>query len=144
MTGKRYSKDEIGQVQALIGEGLCNREIASELGRSEAGIRNIRYRQGLKNKAENETRILFQQRDRLGFEVSELQRKHTELVDAIDILEKRKSRVEGFLDLDQSLLRLVLTQSLTRLKQERPDLFVMSEKEQINTLATLFLKRLLS
>lgn len=144
MERKRYSSDEISQVQALIGEGLTNKEIATQLGRSEAGIRNIRYRQGLKNKAENETRSLFQQRDRLRLQVWGLQRKHLGLSSTIDVLEKRKSGVEASLKLDKFLLRQVLVQALTTLKQQRPDLFVLSGKEQTNILAGLFLKRLLS
>lgn len=111
MAGKRYSEDEISQVQALIDEGLTNKEIATQLGRSEAGIRNIRYREGLRNKAKNQTRILLQQKDRLRFQIPELQRKHTELIDTIDLLEKRRSRVEGILKVDRSLLKLALARS---------------------------------
>jgi len=53
---------------------LSNREIASKLGRPDAGIRNLRYRQGLKKKAENETKKLLEQRNMLRIQVSELQR----------------------------------------------------------------------
>ena len=144
MAGKRYSRDEIDQISALISEGWSNREIASKLGRPEAGIRNIRYRQGLKNKAENETKTLFQQRNRLRLQVSELQIKHLELSNAVDFLEKRKGNAEAFLNLDRLLLRSVLIKALTTLKLERPDLFVLSEQEQILMLTNLFLKRLLS
>lgn len=38
MAGKRHSENEINQIRALIDEGLNNREIASKLGGSEAGI----------------------------------------------------------------------------------------------------------
>jgi len=96
----------------------------------------------LKNKAENEIRTLFQQRDKLRFQVPELQIKQTKLKNAIDILEKRKSRIEGIIKLDTSLLRLTLAQSLSRLKMERPDLFVLSEREQTLALVSIFMKRL--
>jgi DNA-binding NarL/FixJ family response regulator len=42
--GRRYTHEEVQQIQALIDEGLTNRQIATRLGRSEAGIRNIRHR----------------------------------------------------------------------------------------------------
>lgn len=68
--GKRYSKEELEHIESLVSEGLTNREIAIRLERPEAGIRNLRYRQGLKNKAKNETRKLFKQRDTLRVQVS--------------------------------------------------------------------------
>ena len=65
MGGKRISKEELQQVETFIAEGLTNREIGERLDRSEAGIRNIRYRKGLVNKAEEESKVLFQRRDEL-------------------------------------------------------------------------------
>ena len=48
--GKRYTKEEISQIQALSQEGYTIREIAEILGMSEAGIRNIRHRKKIKTK----------------------------------------------------------------------------------------------
>ena len=73
MGGKRISKEELQQVEIFIDEGLTNREIGERLDRSEAGIRNIRYRKGLVKTAEDESKVLFQQRDELKRIVGSLQ-----------------------------------------------------------------------
>ena len=46
--GQRYTPEEIHEIQALIDEGLTNRDIATRLNRSEAGVRNIRHRTKLR------------------------------------------------------------------------------------------------
>ena len=46
--GKRYTQEEIDQIQALTNEGLKDGQIAVKLDRSENGVRNIRYRMNLK------------------------------------------------------------------------------------------------
>ena len=51
--GYRYSREEIGQVERLVSQGLTSREIGKRLNRSEAGIRNIRYRMTLRTKTED-------------------------------------------------------------------------------------------
>ena len=140
MAGKRYSRAEINQIRALIDEGLSNREIASKLGRPEAGIRNIRYRQGLKNKAENETKKLFKERDTLRVQVFELQGKKAELSRSVEALEKRMETAETFLKIDKILLRSTLTNALTGLRAERPELFILNEQEQKSMLIGLLLK----
>jgi IS30 family transposase len=143
MAGKRYSKDETNQIKTLIGEGLSNREIASKLSRPEAGIRNIRYRQGLKNKAENETKTLFEQRDTLRSQVFELQRKKSELSAPVESLEKRKQKVEDFLKLNEAWIRFTLITALTKLRRERPELFILNEQEQSSLLIGLLFKMIL-
>ena len=45
--GKRYTKEEIDQIQALTDEGLTSNEIALQLGRPEAGIRSGCKEQGM-------------------------------------------------------------------------------------------------
>lgn len=140
MMGKQYSRDEISQTKALIDEGLSNREIASKLGRPEAGIRNLRYRQGLKKKSEAGIEMLLEQKDMLGNQVSELRRKKTELLRSVESLEKRKETVETILGLDKFLLRSTFINVLTRLRVERPELFVLNEQEQNNLLMGLILK----
>ena len=64
--GKWLEKGTIGRNNpnsGLIDEGLSNRKTASKLGRPEAGIRDLRYREGLRDRTENETKTFFQQRD---------------------------------------------------------------------------------
>jgi DNA-binding NarL/FixJ family response regulator len=46
--GKRYSKEEFMQINALVAEGLTNEDVATRLGRSEAAIRGIRFRKKMK------------------------------------------------------------------------------------------------
>ena len=46
--GRRFTGPEREQIQKLVSEGLTSREIAERLGRTEAAVRNIRYREGLK------------------------------------------------------------------------------------------------
>jgi len=140
MTGKRYSKNEISQIQALVNGGLSNREIAVKLGRSEAGIRNLRYRMGLKSKAENEVKMLFEKRDNLRAEVSELERKKSELSRIVEDLNRKKQTAEIILKLDEVSLRANLVNALNKLRIERPDLFVLSPQEQNLYLLGLFLK----
>lgn len=79
MGGRRYTKGETKQIEALILEGLTSREIAQRLGRSEAGIRNLRYRKGLIKKAEDEIKALFQQRNELRDTVEILREQHQAL-----------------------------------------------------------------
>jgi transposase len=80
MGGKRSSKQEITQLEALTKEGLTCREIAERLGRSEAAIRNLRYKKHLVARAEDETEALFQQREELTNLVKSLQEQKTALV----------------------------------------------------------------
>ena len=63
--GYRYSKEETDQIKNLIKQDLSNREIASKLGRSEAGIRNIRYRLSLKRKTRDELESLRNMKEKL-------------------------------------------------------------------------------
>jgi IS30 family transposase len=70
MGGRRHTKQELQQIQALVDQGLTSREIAEQLGRSEAAIRNLRHREGMLRQAQDETKSLFQQRDQLRDEVN--------------------------------------------------------------------------
>ena len=70
--GNRYSKEELARIEPLILEGLTNREIASRPGRSEAGLRNVRYRLKLKRKTTNSIRHLQRQREKIESEIEEL------------------------------------------------------------------------
>jgi len=44
--GKRYTREEIAQIQALTEEGLTSSEVATYLGRPEAGIARGRWQVG--------------------------------------------------------------------------------------------------
>lgn len=92
MGGKRSSKEELTQIEALTEEGLTCREIAERLGRSEASIRNLRYKKRLVARAEDETKALFQQRDELINMVKSLQEQKTALVLEVERLKIEKGR----------------------------------------------------
>ena len=70
--GKRYSKEEINQIQILTEEGLTSNEIATQLERPEAGIRNIRYRLNLKRETKESLQSLTKERKALAKKVSNL------------------------------------------------------------------------
>ena len=139
MGGRRTSKEELQQIEVLVDEGLTNREISEKLGRSEAGIRNLRYRNSLVSKAENESKVLFQQRDQLRNAVWNLQGQKNLLSQEITGLRKEKDKLEALINTDKILLQQVLAQALVNLKQQRPDLFYLTDQDQMISLARLFL-----
>lgn len=143
MGGKRASKEELAQLEALTNEGLTCREIAQKLGRSPAAIRNLRYKKHLVTRAQDETKALFQQRDELSSMVKTLQGQKTMLDIQVDSLKKEKEKLETIINSDKILLEQALAQGLMNLKQYRPDLFTISDQEQIVRLAATFLKNIL-
>ena len=139
MGGKRISKEELEQIEVLVEEGLTNREIAQRLDRSEAGIRNIRFRKGLVTAAEDESKILFQQRDQLRNVVWTLQGQKTVMVTEINSLKNEKERLEASIKTDKTILQRVLAQALSNLKQQRPDLFILTGQDQLVSFVRLLL-----
>ena len=138
MGGRRTSKEELMQLEALTEEGLTVKKIAERLGRSEAGIRNLRYRNRLVKKAEDETEVLFQQRDELKSIVDTLQGQKTSLAIEVDGLKKEKEKLEATINMDKTQLYGVLAQALLNLKQQRPDLFILTGQDQMVSLILLF------
>ena len=139
MGGKRISNEELQQIEVFIEERLTNKEIGEKLGRSEAGIRNIRYRKSLVKKAEDESKILFQQRDQLRNAVWTLQVQKSLLVTEVNRLKSEKEKHEASINTNKTFLQGVLAQALINLKQQRPDLFFLTGQDQIASLARLFL-----
>lgn len=70
---KRARQEELAQLEALTKEGLTVRDIAQRLDRSPAAIRNLRYKKHLVIRVQDETKVLFQQRDELSNMVEALQ-----------------------------------------------------------------------
>ena len=91
------------------------------------------------SKAEDESKVLFQQRDQLRNAVWTLQRQETLLVTEVNRLKKEKEKLEASINTDKTLLSGVLAQALVNLKQNRPDLFILTGQDQIVSLARLFL-----
>lgn len=139
MGGRRSTKEELTQLEAMTEEGLTTREIAQKLGRSEAGVRNLRYRKRLVKKTQNETKVLFQRRDELQNSVKALQGQKTILSQDVEGLEKEREKLEAVINMDKVQLFGVLAQALVNLKQQRPDLFILTGQDQIVSLARLFL-----
>lgn len=142
--GKRYSKEELDLVDSLVKDGLTDREISQKLNRSEDGIRNIRYRNKLVKKAQFEIGMLQQHEEELRKAVETLKAQKQELSKSLESLRREKEQVETWLNIDKFTLELTLKQALTALKQQRPDLFIMSGQEQTVLLVKEFFKRISS
>jgi len=139
--GRRYTQEEIQQIQALMDEGLANRQIATRLGRSEAGIRNIRHRTKLKTDTTKTLQTLIQDERELKVQTSRLQRE-------VDTLTTRRNQIRSVLRIEEQALNQRLQTALTRLKDQKPELFHITIEEQMEKLAgeltTAFLKWLTS
>jgi len=139
--GNRYSKKELDQIKSLVEEGLSSRQIAVWLGRSEAGIRNIRYRLSLKRKTKGEIRSLLQQKIRLGYEIDELKQSRVSLSNEVNSLKRNR---EELITLDDELVKRMIANKLMALKFERPELFYISGNEQAAILVAHILKSFIS
>ena len=140
MGGRRNTKQELIQLEAFVQEGLTTKQIAETLGRSEAGIRNICYRKRLVRKTEDETKLLFKQRDQLKEIVTNIQDKKILLAQKIESLKKEKDKLESIIYAEKVILEQTLSQALANLKQRRPDLFTLTGQDQIAALITLFFR----
>jgi DNA repair exonuclease SbcCD ATPase subunit len=125
--GKRYTKEEISQIQALTNEGQTSNEIASQLRRPEAGIRNIRYRLKIKT----DTRESLKQ---LSEDQKELKEKVNRLKWDLQSLQTRKKDIEKAIQTDEATLNNRLQSALRKLKDTRPDLFQITLEEQLGKL----------
>jgi IS30 family transposase len=144
MGGRRTTKEELAQLETFTKEGLTARDIAQKLDRSPAAIRNLRYKKQLVIRAQDETKALFQKRDELIKVVNNLHREKTALDSETDILKKEKTKLEGIIAWDRLLLEGTLSDALVNLKQQRPDLFTISNQEQIAKLVGHVLRMILS
>ena len=133
--GRRYSKEDLEQIKALVNEGLTNMEISNKLGRSEAGIRNIRYRLKLEADTRETLQSLLQEKDMLSKEIASLNRTRSTLSSEISSQQGRREKISGLLSLDEDALNDRLIKALTRLKDQKPELFYISGEEQIGKLA---------
>ena len=140
--GNRYSKEESSQIESLVAEGLTNREIASKLGRSEAAVRNLRYRTKLQKKTRDDIGSLSRLKEKLESEIGELNQTKTSLSNDVRSLEERKEHLENLLT--QESTEKKMEDKLMELKLEKPELFYISGEEQIAKLAGYFVKWLIS
>ncbi len=142
MGGRRHTKQELQQIQMLVNEGVTSREIAQRLGRTEAAIRNIRHRTQIITKAEDETKTLLQHRDELREAVNALQQEQKTLTSYVEKLKFENQILRTAISINKVLLQRTLTQALTILKEERPDLFALSQADQIGILTKWFLNQI--
>jgi DNA-binding protein Fis len=140
MGGKRTTKEELAQLEALTKEALTCREIAQKLDRSPAAIRNLRYKKRLVSRVQDETKALLQQRDELNNVVKNLQGQKRVLAYELDHLKIEKEKLEAVIAAARNCLQETLAQRLMSLKQQRPDLFTITGEEQMARLLEQFLK----
>jgi len=138
--GVRCSKEDVDQIRSLVAEGLTSREIGAKLGRSEAGVRNIRYRLNFRRRLENNIKSLHEQEKKMKAQISELGETTKHLSDDIKSLEEKKERYESLLNSAEASIRDMIEDKLIALKIEKPQLFQITGEEQIAKLVEYFLK----
>jgi hypothetical protein len=126
--GKRYTREEISQIQNLTEEGLTSNEIAIQLKRPEAGIRNIRYRLKMKTNQKESLKQLSSDKRILSEKVNRLRWN-------LQSLNSRKLDLEKALQTDEATLNTRLQTALRKLKDTRPDLFQITLEEQLGKIA---------
>jgi hypothetical protein len=134
--GRRLTSEERGQIKSLVSEGLKNREIAERLDRSEAAVRNIRYRENLKTETANQLPELTRQRRQLQSEVAQLTQRRNILLAENRGIQTRSDQTSKTLQLDEETLKTRIQSTLTELKWRQPQLFFITGQEQLNRLTT--------
>ncbi len=144
MGGRRHKAEEVDQLRAFVSQGLTSREIAQRLGRTEAAIRNLRHRERVIRQAQDETKALLRHRDELREAVSVLQEQQQTLSRDAEKLRLEKETLQTAINIDKFFLQQILTQALTNLKQQRPDLFVLTETDMVAALTKMVLDAICS
>ncbi|MFC1803848.1 hypothetical protein ACFL0D_07790 [Thermoproteota archaeon] len=122
--GKRYTEQEISQIQALTNEGITDIEIAQRLGRTEDSIRNIRHRNKLRAQIKDSIETLRDTRKRLSRKIAKQQQDMT-------ALQKRKQDVSQALQQDEIIFNIKLEEALRKMKHRTPELFYLTGQEQL-------------
>ena len=142
MSGRRTTKQELEQIETSTKEGPTTREISKKLNRSEAAIRNLRYKKRLAPILRNETAVLLQQKGSLISSIRALQNQKDALVNELNSLGKEKKTLEEALRTDEVLLEQTLVKALINLKLQKPELFYMNTQDQISSIVSLIIKGL--
>ncbi|MCJ7761150.1 hypothetical protein MUP59_08450 [Candidatus Bathyarchaeota archaeon] len=142
--GYRYSNEEIGQVESLVSQRLTSREIAARLNRSEPGIRNIRYRRKLTTRTEENIKSLQASRKEAEAKIDELIGEIKIRSNELKSLEEKKKQYEETLFSDEESIRKKIEDRLDHLKLEKPELFYITDAEQIAKLGALIVKWIFS
>jgi transposase-like protein len=131
--GKRYTEEEKHRIQELAQQGYTDESIAQQLGRSTNAIRNIRHRNNIKIK---ETKTIRQ-----------LKQQTRELEQRLNQLNRNQSQIRIALQVEDQTFRNKIETELIKLKTQKPELFYITEHEQLSQittqLATSFIRWLL-
>ena len=122
--GKRYTKEEIIQIQILTQKGHTIKDIANVLGRPEAGIRNIRHRTKIKFETRETIKSLRYERRTLNQQVQDLRWE-------LSSLQTRRDQITKVLLIEEKALYQKLYNALQNLKDYKPELFQITLEEQI-------------
>ena len=131
--GRRFTGAEREQIEKLVSEGLTSREIAERLGRTEAAIRNIRYRKKLKTSAKEQLPTLARELDRLSKEIAQLSQRRTYLSSEISGLQTRRDQISKAMQQDELNLNARLQTSLMGIKQQKPELFYITGRARLRS-----------
>jgi len=71
--------------------------------------------------------------------VTTFQGRKTRLTQEVDGLKKEREKLVSIIYMDKTLLQQTLSQALLNLKQQKPDLFILTGQDQIISLARLIL-----
>lgn len=138
--GKRYTEQEKHRIQELATQGHTDESIAQQLGRSTNAIRNIRHRNNLKPSQKQTISQIMQEKQTLTQQIQELQYK----VRQINSVKVKLSQTKL---IDERTFYKRIETALIRLKNQKPELFKITEQEQINQitaqLASSFLRWLI-
>lgn len=127
--GKRYTDEEISLIQEYAAEGLTDLEIADKLDRTPNAIRNIRHRHNLKQNT-NQTLATLKQ------ETKAMKTRRTKIERDLTRLQTRRDQLSKALQVDEHTLEQRIKSSLIRLKRRQPELFYITDKEQLGQLKT--------
>ena len=114
--------------------GLRARDIATKINISEAEIRNIRHRLKLIAETKEKLPTLLEEKNHLYQVLEELHRRQTVMSQQIREIEERREQVSTLLSAEEESLKEKLTQTLIELKNQKPELFYISNEEQIGKL----------
>ena len=109
--------------------------------RAEAGIRNLKHRMKLKTTTKKTI-------SSLRHEIQQLKQEKTGLLRDISSMHRRRTDISKALQADEATIQQRLTSTLTKMKDEKPELFNITLEEQIGKLtgeiAVNFLKWIVS
>jgi hypothetical protein len=148
MGGRRTSRQELVQLEALTKEGLTTREVAGKLGRSPAAIRNLRYKKHLVTRTEDEVKVLRREtydlinaKKALDSEIGKLEERKKSLGHDITDLEFKKQAAEMVRRVVYSLtFESDFRQKFMDLKHNNPDLFPLLSDDELAIALTKVLK----